>query len=69
MSRPCTACVYHARADIDRHVCAATDPMHVIPLAQYQARDARCPDWRRDKFQTELKTEPRPSTASTNPMR
>jgi len=31
----------------------------LIPLAQYQARDARCPDWRRDRYEstTEPKTD------------
>ncbi len=58
MSKPCQRCQHHAQADVDRFVCLATTPMHVIPLAQFQARDAACPDWRRDRFQTEPKTEP-----------
>ena len=59
MSKPCQRCQHHAQADVDRFVCLATTPMHVIPLAQFQARDARCPDWRRDRYEstTEPKTD------------
>jgi hypothetical protein len=67
VSKPCATCAHHKLAHVDRHVCAATDPMHVIQLAQFQARDAACPDWRRTRYPTETdraQTEP-----STNPMR
>jgi hypothetical protein len=68
MSRPCQRCQHHAQADVDRFVCLAPAHVHVIPLRQYQARDAACPDWRRTRYPTEPKTD-RQTEPSTNPMR
>jgi hypothetical protein len=53
MSRPCQRCQHHAQADVDRHVCLVQSPARLIPLHQYQARDAACPDWRRTRYPTE----------------
>ncbi|RCX11843.1 hypothetical protein IP95_01613 [Extensimonas vulgaris] len=57
MSRPCAACAHHAQAHVDRFVCLAPSPARLIPLEQFQARDAHCHEWRRDRFQTEQKTD------------
>jgi len=63
MSKPCTTCAHHKLAHVDRHVCAATDPMNLIPLAQYQARDANCASWRRTRYPTETdRTQTEPTT-------
>jgi hypothetical protein len=68
MSKPCQRCQHHAQSALDRFVCLVPAHVHVIPLAQFQARDAACPDWRRTRYQTDHQTERlQPNPKGTTP--